>query len=179
MTRQRVALIGNLCDCAVIFGELLRSEDLEIAIYVSRKELQDSMASALRGDMSEELDERISRLREHNPEAHIWDHAPRLDWLRRAVPCGSDLVNMIMFLRLLNHLRKANIVLSFAMYHIVAMLSGRPYLAFSTGADLHEIAMEGSLRGWLMRRAFRQAEAADRRAISASLADPIAACRLG
>lgn len=154
--RQRVALIGNLCDCAVIFGQLLSSEDLEVSIYVSRKELQDSMSSALRGDKSEELEERIRRLRTHNPQATIWDHAPRLEWMK-VLPLGARIVQAITFVRLLRELRKADVIVSFAMYHIVSMFSGRPYLAFSTGADLHEIAMESTTRGWLMRRAFHRA----------------------
>ena len=158
MKRQRVALIGNLCDVAVMFGELLRSEDLEIRVYVSRKELQDSMASFLRGDLQEPLAERITALQEHNPEVHIWDHAPGMQWLR-VVPFGAKLVYALTYLRLLRNLRKADVVVSFAMHHVTAMFSRRPYLAFSTGADLHEIAMERSVRGWFMRRAFHRATA--------------------
>lgn len=157
MKRQRVALIGNVCDVAVVFGELLRSEDLGVTVYVSRGELQASRSKFLRGDLSMDVDEQIEALQEHNPEVYIWDHAPRLEWLRRSVPGGSRLVLGLLLLRLLKQLRQANVIISFASYHIPAMFSGRPYLAFSTGADLHEVAIEHSVRGWLMRRAFRRA----------------------
>ena len=40
---------------------------------------------------------------------------------------------------------------------IFAQFSGRPFVAYTTGADIVKLAQENSLKGWLLRRAYRKA----------------------
>ena len=155
--RMKVAIAGNLCDTTILFEKLLQSEDMEISTYLSCKELLDSKSSELFGGGGLGLEERVQRLREARPSVHVWDYAPKFARILRCLPGGSALLMLILYLNLVRMLHEANCVVSFAWYHIASLLSRRPYVAFSTGADLQEIAIESSIRGYLMRRAFRKA----------------------
>lgn len=154
--RLRVGLLGNLCDNAVIFGELLCAEDLEISLYMSCQEIEESTMPALLYGEGLSLEERVRRLRRAEMRVFAWDHAPRLAFLRR-LPLAAALLKGLLAARLAWSLRREEVLISFAMYHIPAWLSRVPYMAFCTGADLHEVAVERSAKGWLMRRALKQA----------------------
>ena len=154
---MKVAIAGNLCDTTILFEKLLQSEDTEISTYLSCKELLDSKSSELFGGGGLDLEERVQLLREARPSVHVWDYAPKFARILRCLPGGSVLLMLILYLNLVRMLHEANCVVSFAWYHIASLLSRRSYVAFSTGADLQEIAIESSIRGYLMRRAFRKA----------------------
>lgn len=154
--KLRVALIGNLCDNAVIFGRLLKTEDLQISLYMDCKELQDCTLPEVLDEGEPVLEKRIEALKKRDPRVFIWDYAPGWKWIS-SLPFGETLFRSLMAIRFALRLRKEDVILSFAMYHIVAWLSGKPYIATSTGADLHEMAVEKSIKGALMRRAFKRA----------------------
>jgi len=151
----KLALIGNLCDNAVIFWRLLRAEDLQISLYMSSQELRDCTVPELVNDSAGTDDERIRHERNREPRIRIWDHAPKLSWVKK-LPLGNGVFQALMVLRFAYWLHREDVVISFAMYHIVAWLSRRPYMAFCTGADLHEVAIERSYKGWLMRKALKR-----------------------
>lgn len=157
MRPVRVALIGNLCDNALIFGRLLKAGQLSVTIYLSREELESSSDPEVQGKAGMDVEKRIVYLCQNNPAIVIWDHRPAFAWLNQSGTVGRLIFKALGAARLLSGLRRHDVIFSFAMYHIVALLSGRPYIAFSTGADLHDIAVERSLKGWLMRVAFRRA----------------------
>lgn len=150
----RLAIVGNLCCNAVLYRQLLRGTSLQTELYMGRGELEDCTTDTLlqaRADAGSLRD-----LKHHDWRIDIWDEWPAFDWLRR-LPGGTTVQRALCFARFVASLRRADLVLSFAMYHIPAWMSGRPHVACCTGADLHEIALERGPRGWMMRRALRRA----------------------
>lgn len=167
MQPLRLALIGNLCDNAIIFANLLRADDLKPSIYMSSVELRACTLPAMQPVEGASFNEHIEKIQEANSDIHIWDYAPKLNWLMYLPVLGKIIFRGLTLIRFLWQLQKVDIILSFAMYHIVSLLSARPYITLSTGADLHEIAVEKSIKGWLMKHAFKRA-----RSVRASF-DPI------
>jgi glycosyltransferase involved in cell wall biosynthesis len=146
----RLALLGNLCDNALIFRKFLQAAGFSTDVYMDRQEFATSSVPT------------VEALRSGNPaqrgaqSIHVWDEWSALVWLRR-LPGGRHLYFVLCLLRFLWQVRRAQVIVSFGMYHIPGWLSRRPHLAFCTGADLHEVAVERSVRGWLMGRALQGA----------------------
>ena len=158
MRPLRLALIGNLCDNAIIFANLLRADDLKPSIFMSSVELRACTLPAMQPVEGASFNEHIEKIQEANSDIYIWDYAPKLNWLMCIPLLGKIIYRVLTLINLLWQLQKMDIILSFAMYHIVSLLSLKPYIALSTGADLHEVAVEKSIKGWLMKHAFKRAQ---------------------
>lgn len=59
---------------------------------------------------------------------------------------------------LLRNLRRYDVIHTYTMGAIWAQFSGKPYIAVATGADIRELAFEKSLKGYLMRKGFKNAK---------------------
>ncbi|MEW6753617.1 MAG: hypothetical protein AB1505_21930 [Candidatus Latescibacterota bacterium] len=152
----RVTLLGNLCDNGLLFARLLRGADLDLTVCMSRHELETcTLPESLPGE-GLELAERVRRLGRGQPRIVVWDRR-RPPRLLSSLPGVAALWDVLLGLLLALRLRRQDAVVSFAMYHLIAWLSRRPFLAFCTGADLHEVAVARSPKGVLMRRALKRA----------------------
>jgi glycosyltransferase involved in cell wall biosynthesis len=130
----RVALLGNLCNTAYTFAKALRAHGVGAEVFVTEREARQIAGSPEWEDP--EIDSR------HTPWIHYYDQRrPRS------------------LLATTRALRAYDIVHAFGLPNTYCQFLGRTRIAHALGADLKEVAYERSLRGVLMRRSFRTADA--------------------
>jgi glycosyltransferase involved in cell wall biosynthesis len=145
---MRVCLIGNLVGYAYTIAKFLRARGVDADLLLSRHET--GIEAPQWGDRD---------LVEIPPWIKPWDRVPAIELL--APPDGVRRYGPHMILTSLNLLRmlhEYDAILSFATLSMYSSFSGKPYIACANGSDLRELAQENSLKGRLMRRAYRKAD---------------------
>ena len=145
---MRVCLIGNLVGYAYTITKFLRARGVEADLLLSRHE------TGIEAPQWEDRD-----LASIPAWIRSWDNLRALEWLappENTRRYGPHLA--LSSLNLVRLLREYDAVLSFATLSIYSSFSGRPYIACANGSDLRELAQENSIKGRLMRRAYRKAD---------------------
>jgi glycosyltransferase involved in cell wall biosynthesis len=154
LTQQpRIALVGNLANVAYQTCKFLRQKGVRADVFVYEMDLASPPSNP------ETEDPGILR----NPPAWLrivrqfarsegdWMHSP----LRRL---HSSAGNRISNLRLFLMLRRYDVIESFCCAPWFVPFVGRPYIAFATGSDLRELALEDTPKGRHARSIFQHAQ---------------------
>lgn len=147
---MKVAVLGNLVGYGYNITKFLRRRGVEADIFLSK--FDSGLASPAWEDPETTTEP---------PEwVRYWDE--RLDVSRaRAIDPATGRKRPLYLLRSVQHLvpalRRYDVVVSFNVGAIYAMLTGRPYIAHANGADITELAGENSPLGHLMYQGFKRA----------------------
>ena len=125
---MRVIIAGNLVNTGYYIAKLLRTKGIDAELLMKKNDL-------LINDPKT-----FDNIIEYPDWVRFWD-GTREDWA----------------FRIIKIMRKYDIIHASTELPIFSLFTGKPYLAMATGADLYELAHENSLKGVLLRQAYKKA----------------------
>jgi len=143
----RVAILGNLCQVGYNFAKFLRRKGVNAHLFISSKEESTFVEDS---DIDSTSSEYLHFVGNSNNLPTILNVYPVLKIYR-------GLRSRITTTRLIRLLRSFDLIHSLNGWNYFPPRVGKKYIAFTTGADMTEVAMSQTKYGKRMRKGFQQA----------------------
>lgn len=126
---MRILVAGNLVNTGYQISKLLREKGIDAELLVKKNDLPINDPKT------------FDNIVEYPDWFKFWD-GTRKNWI----------------FKITSIMKKYDIIHASTELPIFALFSRKPYLAMTTGADIHELAHENSFRGLLLRQAYKRAK---------------------
>ena len=131
---MKILHAGNMANLAYITAKLLRKEDLDIDLLIEKNPPKTSDPILL------------------DPEIHN-EYPTWFRFFDKTKTCWK--MNLIKIMRE----KKYDLIHAYVELPMFSYVANRPFIAHTQGSDLRELAFSNSIRGRILRRAYKKAKA--------------------
>lgn len=149
---MKICSFFNICNYPYIVTKLLRRKGIDAELIVDISDILPNMLP-----FWEEYNIKLKKWKDISQIKKIIDeYSP--SWVKY-IKKGKFLGRYGSYsINLLKMLKKYDIIHAYTMGAIWAQFSNRPYIATATGADIRELSKQRNIKGYLMRRGFKNAK---------------------